>query len=182
MRLSCLETFPSLLVENEVWTASSPDVWGRPTERRGRKQKQEGVGGRTTWGSVQSEAPMCESLSDEFVHVKLSLVRSSPRGPGVGGPPAPAVTPNSSPSDPDGTPRPHAALQRHTRRRRKPSAIIRGQRRFNTVRSRSGEAGQRSTSGGHEHFHTQRRSSQGKYPHVTTNTWLQLLLLLLHSS
>lgn len=45
MRLSCLETFPSLLVENEVWTASSPDVWGRPTERRGRKQKQEGVGG-----------------------------------------------------------------------------------------------------------------------------------------
>lgn len=44
MRLSCLETFPSLLVENEVWTASSPDVWGRPTERRGRKQKQEGVG------------------------------------------------------------------------------------------------------------------------------------------
>lgn len=64
MRLSCLETFPSLLVENEVWTASSPDVWGRPTERRGRKQKQEGVGvGRPEAASNQN---LCQTSSSTW--------------------------------------------------------------------------------------------------------------------
>lgn len=166
MRPSCLKTFPSLLEENEVWAASWPDVWGGPTEGRGGKQQLEA--GQMTWGSVQSEAPICESLSDELVHVNLSLVRSGPRGPGVGGPSAPAVTPNSSLSDPDGTPRPHAALQRHTRRRRKPSsAIIRGQ--IQTEESTQWEVGAVKRDRGRPRgaritFTLQRRSSQGKYP------------------
>ena len=189
MRLLCLKTFPSLLVENEVWTASSPDVWGRPTERRGGKQKQEGGGGsddlrqrpiRSTdvWSSVRRVRP--RETQPGLIRPAGSRCRGS------------VSTGRDAEFFPLGSRRDSSASHCSTKTHEEETKTINdhqrtnSDRRFNTVRSRSGEAGQRSTSGGHDHFHTQRRSSQSKYPrwklHVTTNTWLQLLLLLLHSS
>lgn len=111
------KTFPYFLTEKKVATASSSDFFKAEPQVQDTREEKEVEAGRNQglWAGrteAASNQVMCESLLDLFSprEVKKLVPFRAAGGTGSRGSVYTAGTPNSSVSDPSGTPRCHAAL------------------------------------------------------------------------
>ncbi len=189
MELWRLKTSPSCLME-KVATASSHNFWGRTPSTRGKRRKkneQVEVGRNKClwigWPETTSNQKRQKPLRWCVNPCRTSLSTWSQAGPfwAVGdqsrGSVYTAGTLNYSLSDPSGTPRRHAALQRHGKETRPSSAIFRqyfqhseNSEQWKQHRCRvlinlscSGRIMTPTSGRGEYQFHTSESSPQGKY-------------------